>query len=144
MFLLCEWFSLMSGIDSFIILLSMLVRMCRATLLDIDGCMDYVTLIEDEKIISADEAICGRQAVLRGDPQLTAILQDRNLQGYKWKIAAAIRQLHDSLVSSNPRAQSGGGLSLSSRPPRNRLSGFFRSMGGDGSDERAAGSKEKV
>lgn len=164
---MCRWFGWVSVIDCFVIFI---IHTCsrRSTLLDIDGGLDYVTMMEDEKVISADEAICGRLAVLRGDPQLTAILKDRNLQGYKWKIAgrnpqksasikctiriddsadfsnflpAAIRQLHDSVAPPNPRAQ--GGLSLSSRPPRNRLSGLFGSMGGGGSEE-GAGGKGKV
>ena len=29
------------------------------------------------QVISADEAILGRQAVLRGDPKVTAVLKDR-------------------------------------------------------------------
>jgi len=47
-----------------------------AALLDIDANLDYVTYIEDENIISPGEAISGRQAILRGDPKLSAILKE--------------------------------------------------------------------
>lgn len=48
-----------------------------ASLIDIDGCLDLITEIEDERMISDEEAIIGRQAILRGDPELTRLLRDR-------------------------------------------------------------------
>ena len=99
-------------------------------LLDTDGCLDLINIIEGERMISVDEAISGRQAVLKGDPELTLLLKERHMTGHKRIVATAIRELHDSLASRNPKSRATareqeGGVSLSSRPARNKLDYFF-------------------
>ena len=102
-------------------------------LLDTDDCLDLITIIEDERMISGDEAIYGRQAVLRGDLELTRLLKDRHMTGHKRVVATAIRELHDSLASPNPKSRASareqeGGVALSSRPARNNYY-FFGGRG---------------
>ena len=68
----------------------------RSDLQTIDGLLDLVTSLEDEKFISDQEAIFGRQLILREDASLMSVLRDVKESGEKEKIAACIRSLQSN------------------------------------------------
>ena len=68
----------------------------RSDLQTIDGLLDLVTSLEDEKFISDQEAIFGRQLILREDASLMSVLHDVKESGEKEKIAACIRSLQSN------------------------------------------------